>query len=299
MTTVVSLIERIERDFPTLSRQLQLAGRYVVDHPDEVALASMRALSRKAKVSPSTMLRLARATGFEDYESFRETFRQRIRRRGEGPFAARARSLQMRWGEVDVGALVNDISAAESGNLARTFSPDGAAQLARAAEALRDSRRVYVAAMRSCFPVAFFFHYALGMVRDEVHLLNGTGGTLLDNLRPIGPGDGLVVAGFQPYTRETVLACQFARTREAQVIAITDSAVSPLARAANESVIVANQHPSFFQSIIGATAAAQALVALLVARGGESVVEALAERERHLAQFGAYWDGATKGKRSK
>ena len=94
--TVVGLLERIEQAYPSLPRQLQLAGRYVVDHPDEVALASMRELSRKAKVSPATLLRLARVAGFEDYQSFRETFRQRIRRGGEGPFSARARSLQMR-----------------------------------------------------------------------------------------------------------------------------------------------------------------------------------------------------------
>lgn len=54
-------------------------------------------------------------------------------------------------------------------------------------------------------------------------------------------------------------------------------------------MVVANRSPSLFQSLAGALAAAQALVALLVARGGKEAVAALQNSESQLERFGAYW----------
>ena len=60
-------------------------------------------------------------------------------------------------------------------------------------------------------------------------------------------------------------------------------------------LLVANASPSFFRSLVGAMALAEALVAFLVARGGERTVARLAQTERQLRAFGAYWQETGQG----
>ena len=63
-----------------------------------------------------------------------------------------------------------------------------------------------------------------------------------------------------------------------------------IAREATETLVVANQSPSFFQSVAPALSIAQAIISLLVSRDGEESLERLQTRERFLRRFGTYWD---------
>jgi len=278
--------ERLKAAFPRFSPQLRKAARHVLDHPEEVALNSMRQLARQAGVHPSTMVRLAKTLDLSGYDALREPYRQHLR---DGParYAARARGLQA----LDDGksALLDELLALDIDNLQVTARGIGADRLIRASRILAGARRIYVVGSRSSFSIAYYFHYACRMFRDTVHLIEGTGGAFADGIRGIGRKDALLAVGFEPYARETVLAARFGRGQGAAVVAITDSAVSPIGIDAAEALIVANRSPSLFQSLAGALAAAQALVALLVARGGREAVAALENSESQLERFGAYW----------
>lgn len=281
--------ERLKAAFPGFSPQLRKAARHVLDHPEEVALNSMRELARQAGVHPSTMVRLAKTLRLSGYDALREPYRQHLRL-GPVRYAARARDLQAR--DDGDSALLGELLALDVENLRATACAIGADRLGRASQILAGARRIYVVGARSCFSIASYFHYACRMFRDGVHLVEGTGGAFADDLRGIGSEDALLAVSFEPYARETVMAAQFGGRSGAAVIAITDSAVSPVGIDAAETLVVANRSPSFFHSLAGALAVAQALVALLVARGGKDAVAALEQSERQLERFGAYWPGA-------
>ncbi len=291
MVELATVNEQIETAFARLSPQLQRAARYVLDAPDDVALNSMRTVAAHAAVHPSTMVRLAQRLEFPGYDAFREPFRERLRTH-PAHYAERARSLLAREGDGAGQALYREIVRAGGDNVRRTFEGIDAEALEAAVETLARARRVFVVGMRKCYPVAFYFHYACRMFRDEVVLLNGWAATMGDELRGLREGDALLAVSFDPYTRETVAAVRHAELEGAAVVAITDSAVSPLARAARHALVVANTSPSFFRSLVAAMAVAEALVAFLVARGGEAAVDALGESERQLRALGAYWPDA-------
>lgn len=279
---------RIEGLFPSLSPQLRRAARYVLDRPDEVAFCSVRQLAAHAGVKPATMMRLAKVLDFPGFDAFREPFRDRLRSPPERRYAPRARELQAR--RDGQGALLTEMLALEHDNLRETFEEIGFDNLLACGQALEDARCIFVAGLRSCYPVAFYFHYACRLFRPSVELLDGRGGTFTDGLRGIGSQDALLAVSFAPYTRDTVNVVRYAAGRGACVSSITDSPVSPLAAVADHALIVANRSPSFFQSIVPAMAVAQALVAILVARGGGAALEALDESEAQLHDFEAYWE---------
>ena len=75
---------------------------------------------------------------------------------------------------------------------------------------------------------------------------------------------------------------------------LTDSLVSPLAESADHTLIIKNQGPSFFHSVAAAVAVSEALIALMVAEGGESTLACIEESERQTARFDTYWRKGSK-----
>src|SRR6185312_10070965 len=70
--------------FSKMSRQLQMAARYIIDNPQDVALLSMRDQARKAGVQPATMTRLAQYLGLTGYDEIRRQYHDAIRDRSGG-----------------------------------------------------------------------------------------------------------------------------------------------------------------------------------------------------------------------
>ena len=283
-----SLMARLERDYEDLTPKLRMAARFVLDAPDDVAFASVRDAAARAGVHPSTLVRLAKNLGFPGYGEFRAVIQQRLRR-PQASMTARAHRLRDRAAREPGEALYHDLRESGVRNLNDSFAATSPAQLERAAGLLSDARRIYVIGMRKCFPIAYYIHYACRMFRENVELVTGYAGTLADELRDIGPQDAVVAISYDPYTQQTVAAVEDAASHGATVIALTDSAVSPLARVAAESFLIANSSPSFFRSIAPAMALAESIVAALLAQGGADSLETLRGTEQQLRRFSAYW----------
>ena len=280
-------IRRLSASFSGLTPQLQAAARYIVEHPEDVGLNSMRAVARAAGVNPATVSRLSKALGFSGYEQLREPFRQRLRKR-EPEYATRLRDVQRR-GADDVQALFADVRTQDIENIERSLASDKYPILLEAVDTIRSSRRVYVLGLRGAYAPAFLFHYSYQMFRDNSQLLDTGGGIFADQLRGIGADDCMLVISFPPYTQLTIDAVGYAADAGAKIVAVTDSNVSPAAQAATHTIVTHYSSPSFYQSFTGALAVSQALVTLLVSKSGGDALEIVQQAEKQLARISAYW----------
>ena len=256
--------------------------------PDDVALLSMRRQATSAGVHPSTMVRLAHALGLDSYNDFREPFQKRLRDR-PADFSSRARDIQARGAGGEAVALMSELLEADITNLRQTFGSNGAEQFITCAETLSKGRRIFVVGLRSCFPVAFFFHYAGSMFRNDMILLDGYGGAFSDSLRTFRDGDVMFAVSFEPYSDDTVKTVEYAKEYGGASVVLTDSQASPLAGNADHTLIIRNDSPLFLSSIAAAMAAAEALVVLMVALSGNRALASIEECEEQLARFDAYW----------
>lgn len=290
----LSLTDRIADAFDRLPPQLQAAARFVLNHPEDVALLSMREQARRAAVPPVTMTRLARQLGFRDYQEFRDLHASALRRpvAQRSIFSDKAGRLQQRQQQSGDAGLAAQIGWTVAEQIADCHDDAGIASLICAAKRIEAARRVHFLGARSCHAVAFHAHYVYGLFRDNGVLLDGAGDTGVDPLRHAGRGDVLLAVSVAPYSTVTVDRVAYAAARGVAVVAVTDSRVSPLAKAARDIVLVPTETPSFFHAITPAFAAAETLIALLAARSGETALNAIRNAEDQLNAFGTFWPPA-------
>ncbi|KJE36005.1 transcriptional regulator [Thalassospira sp. HJ] len=288
MGVQTDLREKLISDYAKLSPQMQKAARYILDHPSDVALRSMRALARAADVPPSTITRLMSAIGVETWQEFRDHYQNRLLDQ-PASYAQRARETQRTENDANRDEhLLESICRTEIDNISAAFSPELVSRLIEACEAIEDARQVFIVGRGAAYPAACQFAYAYRLFCDNGVLVDGHSGTFGDELRGIGRRDLLIAVGAKPYIRDTVRAVEFARSQHCLVIALTDSDVSPIAMDALCKLVVRDTSQSFFQSFTAALSVMQALVALLVARGGPKALQRIAAAEEQLAVFDTY-----------
>lgn len=283
------LTRQIIGGFEQMSPQLQQAARYILDRPRDVALLSMRQQARAADVQPATMTRLAKHLGLEGYDAVRELYAQAFR---EGGFdlARRADKQMARQKLRGDLSLAAEIASSFATQVAALAEPETLAQLVAAAETLAGARRIYCLGMRSCFPAMAYFHYVTSLVREGVVLFHGLGGLGADGLRGAASDDVFLVNTVRPYTRAVVQAVDYARSRNVPVVAITDSAVSPVADRAQHVILVSIDSPSFFHTMAPSFTATEILASLVAGRGGANALKALKATEEQLAVFHVHYD---------
>jgi DNA-binding MurR/RpiR family transcriptional regulator len=283
-----AIAEQIRSRLDGMPPQVQAAARFIIDHPSEVALLSMREQARIAGVPPATMTRLAKRLGFPGYQQLKEAYAEAIRG-NVAWFSGRAETLLTRHEEIGPAGLVAEMArtiALAVEELGRPASNDA---LIRAADVLSGCRRIFSIGARATYPVAFLFAYTQSYFWDRAVLLDGPGGTATDQLQRAGPEDGLLAVSLAPYAASTQAAVQQASAAGLAIVAITDSEFSPVARPAKAVIRVKPRSPSFFDTISPALAASEMLVALIASRVGARVPDEVSRREQQLAAAGVFW----------
>lgn len=275
------------QQFDQLSPQLQTAARFVVDHPNDVLIRSMRQVAESAGVPPSTLVRLAHQLGYAGWPALKDHFVQSLGLEPSQGYADRAQRLA---GQAHTASLSDELFAAHSANLERTRQ-QSASMLVPLAQCLQSARQVYVAGFRASYPLAFALLYGYRLFRDSVQSLDAHAHNLEMQLRPLGPEDVLVAISFAPYSRECLDVARLAQERGARIVALTDSATSPLARMAAHTALFAVESPSFFPSVAAGMALVEALLEQLVALGDTQLPQRIQKAESALVDSGAYVQG--------
>ena len=250
----------IGRRFPGLSRQLQRIARFALERPQDVALDTVAAAAGKVEVQPSAMVRFAQALGFEGYSDMQRIFRERLVQRSAS-YRERIASLRRAApAHSRPKAVLHDFvsdSIAHLSHLEEHVAPD---RLERAVAILARAGRIHVLAQRRAFPVACYLGYALAQLELPVTLLDNVGGMVREQARGLRPGDVLLAVSFRNYSPEVIELTADAYRRGIDVVVITDSAVSPLARSATVAFDLGDASDRPFRSLVEPMCLAQALV---------------------------------------
>jgi DNA-binding MurR/RpiR family transcriptional regulator len=247
----------------TLSKRLSQVAQFFLNHPEEVAVTTLVRLADQAKVPPATITRFAKELGFAGFAELQLVFRERLL----GP--------RLPYAERMAQPGIGDADLDQPGHVFGSFVQAAVQSLIRIEEALdRDaldafvavlaaSEVVHVAAARGAFGLGAYTVYGLASIGRRAHLVDNLGAMRGMQVQAIGPEDTLLVMTFDDYTPETVEVAELAAARGLRVLAITDNALSPVARLATHVLYVNEARLGHFRSQVPAMVVCQALIVAL------------------------------------
>ena len=225
-TSYDSLKVTIARQYGSLSGQLQRIARFLLENPNDSALDTVTVLAEKVGVQPSSFIRFAKAIGYEGFSDLQQVFRQRLL---DHQNSYRERIKRVRAGHHSEQSVLHDFVEAGIESLHNLEEQVSTAQLSEAAEMLVKADTVFLIAQNRAFPVTFYMAYALNRLEKRCRLLDGVGGMLEREAALATERDVFVAVSFKPYSPQVVEIVVEQGARGIPVIAITDSALSPLA----------------------------------------------------------------------
>ena len=261
--TTEQLRAEVLRRYDTLSRRLQQIARHLLDEPSDFALETLAVIATRCGVQPSTIVRFAKTFGFDGASQMQRLFRnsllsgsttlgysERVRQLSEGD----GRSSD---GPADLLAefIAGNVLAID--NLPQLID---ARDIQAAVDHIAESENVFVAGFRRSFPVSSYLTYSLLQAGKRTIFVDGAGGMSLQQAQTMTRQDLLVVVSYQPHAEETLSVVEVAQARGAKVVAISDTLVSPIAKAADILLQVRESEVRGFRSLSASMCLAQALV---------------------------------------
>lgn len=263
----------------TLNKRLTQVAQFFLNYPEEVAVTTLVRLADQAQVPAATITRFGKELGFAGFADLQLVFRERLL----GPRQAYAeRMAQPGIADADLdqpghvfGSFVQSLLRIEE-----ALDRDA---LDAFVEVLAASEVVHVAAARGTFGLGAYAVYGLGSIDRRAHLVDNLGAMRAMQVQAIGPADTLLVMTFDDYTPETVEVAQLAAQCGLRVLAITNNALSPVARLASHVLYVNEARPGHFRSQVPAMVTCQALIVALGRRVSAIQNSQTAENEKPVA----------------
>ena len=279
-------ISKLKTEIGEFSPKLESVAKYILDHPAEFGLGSIRETAQKIGVSTFTLVRMAKRLGFASFEEFREPFRHALVSSTE--FVERPGWLdEMRarggMAEVYADASMNALSVVQ--NSLERQTPE---MLEEVVDRLIAAPAVYVTAVRATYAMAYFFHYIGRMALPSLQLIPRHMGSAIDELAYAPPGSVVIAITVTPFSRETIAACQFARRRGLCLVLISDSSVVSPELAADYALVASTNSTHHFACYSGVTAVLEAVLSLLARKGGRDAAERIKSLQQLRGDQNAY-----------
>ena len=241
--------------------QRQIA-EYIKEHYDRAAYMTASRLGAVVEVSESTVVRFANALGFEGYPEMQRALQELAR-----THLTAAQRMGVADNLMDRATVLDKVLLGDADKIKRTLEELDRTAFENAVTQIANARKIYIIGSRSAASLAGFLTFNFRLMFDNVcHVEVSSGSEMFEQILSIGPRDVLVAISFPRYSSRTVRAVQYAHNSGANVVALTDSAQSPLSPFADQLLTARSDMASFVDSlaaplsIINAMAAAVSMV---------------------------------------
>ncbi|MGN1369371.1 MAG: MurR/RpiR family transcriptional regulator [Aristaeellaceae bacterium] len=277
MQDMQDMIDRLNQSGKRLSKGHRKIAQYIVEHYDKAVFMTASKLGESVGVSESTVVRFASAMGYEGYPQLQRSLQELVSHR----LTANQR-FEMST-EMDPKEALNVVLKSDVQNLRATMEQMDVTVFEDVVNRLLSARAIYVMGLRSAAPLAQFMGYYLNYIFDNVHLVSSGATDVFEEISKLKENDVLVGISFPRYSTRTLEAMRFAKRCGAQVVAITDGPMSPLADMADATLTARTDMASFVDSL----AAPLSLINALLVALGLHRKDALT---RHFRQLESIWE---------
>ena len=266
------------------SKSQKLISNYILENYDKAAYMTASKLGATVKVSESTVVRYAIELGFEGYPEFQQSLQEIVRTKLTSFQRVEVTNTLIGDGDALTKVLMSDID-----KIKRTVEEVDHVAFSAAVDRIAEARNIYIIGNGSASVLASALNLNLRMIFDNVKFVVASSATeIYEQMISIGEGDVMIAISFPRYSKKVVGAVNFAKGSGADVIALTDSAASPIAAAADQKLFARSDMASFADSLVAPLSIINALVVELSRKKQDELTVRLRQLEKIWEEYNVY-----------
>lgn len=278
------VLVRIHEAYPGMSKGQKRLADYMREHYEKAVYLTAAKLGQTVGVSESTVVRFASELGYDGYPGMQRAMEETIRTR-----LTALQRMEVTRNRLDEDHLLTSVMHGDIVNIRETMAMADEAAFKQAVETIRDARKIFVLGVRSSAPLASFLGYYLNLFFGNVNLvLTNSISETFEQILTIGKEDVMIGISFPRYSKRTVKAMEYAHSRGASVIAITDNDLSPIAVGSDCVLKACSSMVSFVDSLVGPMSLVNALIVALSLSRREEVEANLSKLESIWKEYDVY-----------
>ena len=279
------VLKLIENGMSSFSKGQKLIANYILSHYDKAAYLTASKLGAYVGVSESTVVRFAIELGYEGYPEFQHSLQEIIRNRLTS-FQRIEVTNSLIGNNEDI---LDKVLLSDAEKIRRTLEEVDHASFEEAIEKIVSADHIYIIGVRSSSSLASFLNFNFRMIFDNVKFIQTTSGSeMFEQIMQIKEGDVMIAISFPRYSKRIINAVEYARSKNANVVALTDSKVSPIAAYANQLLIAQSDMISFVDSLVAPLSIINAIVMAVSRKKQKEVTERLRILEEVWDQYEVY-----------
>lgn len=278
------LLIRIRNQYKSMSKGQKRLATYVMDNYDKAVFLTAAKLGKVVGVSESTVVRFATQLGYKGYPEFQRALEELVRNKLNS-----IQRMEVTYGRISQSEILASVLQSDIEKIKLTMSEMDQKAFDLAVDTILNSRKIYVIGIRSCAPLANFLSYYLNLIFDNVTLVTTCSSSeIFEQLIRIGEEDTIIGISFPRYSMRTLKALEFASSRRANVITLTDSVHSPINLYSSCNLIARSDMASIVDSLVAPLSVVNALVVALCMKKQDDVVATLETLENIWDDYQVY-----------
>lgn len=242
----MDILKKIEESMDSFSKGQRAIARYMLDHYEKAAYMTALRLGSEVNVSESTVVRFAIELGFDGYPDLQRSLRELIRSR-----LTTLQRIEIANDRIGEGEILEKVVNYDIEKLKITLESVDKSAFDKAVDTVVSSKRIFIMGVRSSASLAQFMNFYFKMMFEDVKLVNTTSRSeIFEQLFRIGPDDVMIGITFPRYSKRVINAMEFAKSRGAKTIALTDSNDSPVTETADCVLVARSDMVSFVDSLV-------------------------------------------------
>ncbi|MBS4804147.1 MAG: MurR/RpiR family transcriptional regulator [Clostridium sp.] len=277
------LMKIIQSKFPRLSKGQKLIAEYILKSYDKAAFMTAAKLGVSVGVSESTVVRFANELGFSGYPKLQKALQELIKNK-----LTTVQRLELSNDYVSEGYALKGVLKADIENIRATLEKINYNTFEDVVNKIFEAKRIYIIGLRSSTALAEFLGFYLNIILQNVKTVGYGISDIFEQMINLEEGDLVIGIGFPRYASRTIDALAFAQGRGADVVAITDSLLSPLASKADYSLIAHSNMASFVDSLVAPLSVINALIIAVGMREKQSIANTFNNLESIWKEYNVY-----------
>ena len=279
-----NLLAEIESRMPDFSKSQKIISNYILKDYDKAAYMTASKLGAEVHVSESTVVRYAIELGFEGYPEFQHALQEIVRTKLTSFQRMEVTNNLIGDGDVLPKVLLTDID-----KIKRTVEEIDRKAFDEAVDSIVNAKHIYILGLGSASVLARALNHSLRMIFDDVKLIMASSANeIYEQTISIGKGDVMIAISFPRYSKKVVNTVAFAKNSGAGVIALTDSAASPIASHADQALYARSDMASFSDSLVAPLSVINAIVVAVSRKKQDELTVRLHQLEKIWEEYNVY-----------